>query len=413
MNARLVLLAVGLVAAVCGLLVVHARRLDEAVRNPAFVRFVRRPGQRNRVAKAKMPDHGCAVDRFGAPLSLAEPGSTFQHVLDDLSLAADGDPVRLSIDADLQTVATDALAGRAGAVVALEPTTGRIRVLVSSPAAASLNRALRGLYPPGSTFKIFMAAAALTDGLDPVFNCPAAGYRSARGTKPIRDVEAYMAERRGRTWKGFGRLNMDAALVHSSNVYFAQLGVAMGPDRYGHAVEKSRLREGVTVLPARSISLVSADCAIPDGLKPAQLAPVALGQGALQLTPLAVAMMTAAVANDGVLLEPTLLETTRPVLRARPFSFAAAARVKRMMRDAVVRGTGRACELPGLDVCGKTGTAQTGRGKDHAWFTCFAPAKAPRLVVTVVVEQGGFGATAALPVARQVLEAAERQGCFQ
>ncbi|MBO7687458.1 MAG: penicillin-binding protein 2, partial [Kiritimatiellae bacterium] len=149
------------------------------------------------------------------------------------------------------------------------------------------------------------------------------------------------------------------------------------------------------------------------GMSAAALAPVAIGQGALQLTPLGVALVTAAVADDGLIVAPTLSETAKPTLRARPFSFAAAQRVKKMMRAAVRRGTGRPCDVPGLDVCGKTGTAQTGKGADHAWFTCFAPEASPRLVVTVLVEGGGFGAKAAAPVAREILLEAQRLGYFR
>jgi peptidoglycan glycosyltransferase len=139
---------------------------------------------------------------------------------------------------------------------------------------------------------------------------------------------------------------------------------------------------------------------------------VAIGQGALQLSPLAVAMLTAAVADDGLMLAPTLSQTAKPALRARPFTCTAAGRVKKMMRAVVRGGTGRACDIPGLSVCGKTGTAETGKGKDHAWFTCFAPQEAPRLVVTVLVEHGGFGARAALPIARELLTKARELDYF-
>ena len=101
------------------------------------------------------------------------------------------------------------------------------------------------------------------------------------------------------------------------------------------------------------------------------------------------------------------------MLRARAFDFAAAARVRTMMRAAVRDGTGRACDVAGLDVCGKTGTAETGRGRDHAWFTCCAPEKTPRLAVTGLVENGGFGAAAARRVARAVLLAAREEGYFE
>lgn len=412
MRLRLLVLGFGLLIAVCLLVLLQARRLVDLPKDPEFVQFMRRYDRRENAAD-HLPEHGRAVDRRGRPLDLAEPGSRFQQVLDDLSLARDGEAVPLAIDADLQGVAERAMTNRCGAVVVLEPASGRIRALVSAPRSAGLNRALRGLYPPGSTFKVWMAATALSANLDPVYNCPAGGYIPSRGTKPIRDVEAAAARRAGKTWKGFGRIGLEEALVHSSNVYFAQLGVALGPEAFEAAVAKSRLRESVPVLAARSASLEASECGVPDGLSAPQLAPVAMGQGALQLTPLAVAMLTAAVANDGVLVQPTLIEDCKTVLWARPFSFAAALQVKAMMRGVVQRGTARGCDLAGLDVCAKTGTAQTGTGRDHAWFTCFAPRGVPRLVVTVLVEHGGFGAEAALPVARKILLEARKRGYFQ
>ncbi|MGN0851889.1 MAG: penicillin-binding transpeptidase domain-containing protein [Kiritimatiellia bacterium] len=411
MRRRLVLLGFGFLIVVCLLVLAQARALVDLPRDPGFVRFMRRYDRRDNAAE-RLPDAGRAVDRAGRPLDVANPGSTFQHVLDDLALAVDGRAVRLSLDADLQAAAERAMAGRVGAVVAIEPASGRIRVLVSAPRAAWPNRALHGLYPPGSTFKIWLAGTALSAHLDPVYDCPAGGYAQSRGTPPIRDVEEVAAARTGRRWAGFGRLDMAAALAHSSNVYFAQLGVAMGPEIFAAGVARSRLRDAVTVLAARSVSLEAAECGIPDGLTAPQLAPVGIGQGALQMTPLAVAMLTSAVANDGVLLQPTLSESARPRLWARPYAFAAALRVKRMMREVVRHGTARACELPGLELCAKTGTAQTGKGRDHAWFTCFAPMREPRLVVTALVEHGGFGAVAAWPVAKSVLLEAQRRGYF-
>ena len=152
---------------------------------------------------------------------------------------------------------------------------------------------------------------------------------------------------------------------------------------------------------------------MPEGVSKNALAPIAIGQGALQLTPLSVAMITAAVADDGLMIAPTLSAEAKPTLRARPFSIAASRRVRKMMREAVRRGTGRPCEIAGLGVCGKTGTAQVGTGADHAWFTCFAPEESPRLVVTVLVERGGFGAKSAIPVAREILLEARRLGYFK
>ena len=412
LKVRLLVLAALLVTGLVCLLSVHVHWLTTGPRNPRFAAFMRRYAKREHNPDV-IPAHGMSLDRSGAKLEVALPGTVFQRALDARALADDGRPVKLSLDGALQARAEELLKGRTGAAVVLEPTTGRIRALVSVPKVDYLDRALNGLYPPGSTFKVFMAAAALSEGVDPVFDCPAAGYRSAPSTPPIRDVEARQAERRGRVWKGFGRIGMATALMHSSNTYFSQLGVTLGPEAFGRVVSRARLREPVVVLPSEDVSLESAGGGVPDGLRAPQLAPVGIGQGELQLTPLAVAMFTAAVADDGVLLAPTLVAEARPELRAMPFTHEAAVQVKKMMRTVVRRGTGRACDIPGLAVCGKTGTAETGKGRDHAWFTCFAPEQAPRLVVTVLVEHGGFGADAALPVAKGLLLKARELGYFE
>ena len=411
MRARLVISGTAFVAVLAALALAHARWMARAPRDPRFVRFMRRTNLRAN-ANEVIPERGTALDRNGRLLDIAEEGSTFQKVLDELQLAS-GAPTKLTIDADLQAKAESLMEVKLGAVVALEPTTGRIRALVNAPRTAYLNRALNGLYPPGSTFKVFMAAAALSAGVDPVFNCPAAGWRPNVSTPPIRDAEVAEFARRRKAWKGFGRIGMGEAMVHSANTYFAQLGYALGSDRFDTAVAAARLRDSASVLSAGTIELASAAGGVPEGASASALAPVAIGQGALQLTPLAVALVTAAVADDGLILAPTLSAAAKPALRARPFTMAVAQRVKRMMRAAVRRGTGRACDIPGLGVCGKTGTAQTGKGADHAWFTCFAPEASPRLVVTVLVESGGFGAKAAAPVARGILLEAKRLGYFK
>lgn len=412
MWARLCILSALISVSFGALLVVHAYGLAAHPKDPRFVRFMRRYDRRSD-ASSRLPAHASTIDRRGEPLEIAEPGSPFQHVLDDLALAAEGRPVQLALDGRLQSRAEELMQGKTGAVVALEPATGRIRALVNAPRVNYLNRALNGLYPPGSTFKVFMSAAALSADYDPTFDCPAQGWRPAPSTPPIRDVELAEYARKGKTWKGFGRLRMETALTHSSNTYYAQLGAGMGPERFGKVVNAAKLRDATMVLSSSVATLDSVGGGVPDGLSAAQLAPVAIGQGSLHLTPLTVAMFTAAVADDGLMMAPTLSPTVKPSLRARPFTIAAAKRVRQMMRSVVRSGTGRPCEIAGLDVCGKTGTAQTEHGRDHAWFTCFAPEKAPKLVVTVVVEHGGFGATAALPVAKGVLLEARELGYFR
>lgn len=412
MRVRLAILSLLLVASLAGLVGVHAHGLFVHPKDPRFVRFMRRYDRRSDAAR-RLPAHAVTIDRRGETIEVAEVGSAMMHVLDDLALAAEGKPVPLTLDARLQSRAEFLMKGRQGAVVALEPATGKIRALVSSPRSAGLNRALNGLYPPGSTFKVFMSAAALSADYDPLLDCPAQGWRSAPSTPPIRDVELAEYARKGKVWKGFGKLRMEDALVHSANTYFAQLGVGWGTENFDKAVSAARLRDPVAVLSSSVATLDSVGGGVPEGIAAVRLAPVAIGQGALQLTPLGVAMFTAAVADDGVMVSPTLSPNAKPELRARPFTLVAAQRVKGMMRSAVKWGTGRPADIAGLDVCGKTGTAQTGQGRDHSWFTCFAPMSSPKLVVTVVVEHGGFGATAALPVAKGVLLEARKLGYFK
>lgn len=395
MRTRLAIIAGMLTVSFACLVFVHSRHLSETGRDARFVRFLcrhdRRPLADNRLAA-----------RFAA---------------------------RLTVRDALQKRAWKLLGDRRGCVIVLEPATGRILAMVSTPSpdpstvrgmvngiiggAPYFNRALEGMYPPGSTFKVFMAAAALSAGLEPVYNCPPGGYVAARATPAIRDVEAYAAERAGRVWKGFGRIGLGEALVHSSNVYFAQLGVELGPGRFEKSIQSMRLREPVAVIDEDDMELVAAGAGVPDDFKAAELASAGIGQGELLMSPLSVAMFTAAIANDGACVKPTLSAAAKPMLHARPFPFAAAQRVKRMMRSVVRSGTGRKCDIKGMEVCGKTGTAQIDSGKDHSWFTCFAPMKRPRLVVTVLVEHGGFGADAALPIAREMLVAAEKEGLMR
>ncbi|HOR97367.1 MAG TPA: penicillin-binding transpeptidase domain-containing protein [Kiritimatiellia bacterium] len=348
------------------------------------------------------------------------PGATLFAVR-----AEEGRAVTLTLDARLQARAYDLLAGRKGAVIVMRPRSGDLLALVSSPGfnpgdpgpasrdeenAPVFNRATQGRYPPGSVFKILVAAAALDKGLAPVYACPAMGYIAGPNTPPIRDSEYYAYARRGAVWPGWGRLNLEKALVHSSNVYFAQLGVACGAEVFNAMMARAQINAPLVYLQAASGELRSAAGSAPTVTQPRKLAMLAIGQGDLLVTPLHVACFTAAVAADGVMPRPRLRTDEAPGRMAALCSPEAAGRLTGMLRAAVRNGTGRAAEIPGLEVCGKTGTAQAAGGDDHAWFTCFAPRRKPRLVVTVLVERGGFGARSALPAARALLEEAVRLG---
>ncbi len=339
----------------------------------------------------------------------------------------EGGDVRVTLDARLQRFAYGALEGRRGAVVALNPDTGEIYALASAPSfdplhpnerpagadAPFLNRALQGRYPPGSTFKVAMALMAADMHIAPVLDCPASGYRAEGESRPIRDSEYYIYKREGRQWRGFGKIGLHDALVHSSNVYFAQLARRIPVDSFNGYVSLFGINEGQTLFGDGKAALRASPGSVPVlGAREAKaMMQLAIGQGRMMVSPLNVAMWTAVAANGGVSVAPTL-DPSLPQIgsRHRVVSRTTAGNVAVMMRDAVKSGTGRGADIPGLEVCGKTGTAQNPRGADHAWFTCFSSATEPRLVVTVLVENAGYGSRSAVPIARKILEEAVRIG---
>lgn len=320
--------------------------------------------------------------------------------------------VRTTLDARLQQVAYAALGGRRGAAVALDPRTGEILALVSSPSceetdlaaamrdranAPLFNRATQGLYPPGSVFKPFTAALALERRKAGRYVCPARGWAPALYTKPIRDTHPPEDDATP--------LPLRAAFAQSSNIWFAKAATACGWPAFREAAERCGLGEGFTLARCGERAYGVVPGRLPDlEDAPNRVAYLGFGQGDLLLTPLHVAALTAAFANGGTLAPPHLEKgkaTARPKTLWHPET---AARVRALMRASVTEGTSRGVALPGLEIAGKTGTAETS-GRDHAWFTCFAPAQQPRIVVTVLVEHGGFGAAAALPIAREILDA--------
>lgn len=340
-----------------------------------------------------------------------------------------GSDLTLTLWADLQEEAHAAMHGRKGAVVFLDPSNGALLVLYSSPGydpnqldaslfegkdtdAHLLNRALRGLYPAGSTFKMLVAATALEQHIQPVLDCPAEGFQAGTGNRPIRDHEYYEHQRQGRKWPGQGRLSLKQAFIKSSNVYFAQLGVQLG----GEALHATALRCGLTrawvVHEGSSSPMAGVAGQFPalTSKDQARTAQVSIGQGEMLVTPLHMALIAGAVGRNGIAWKPRLSVATPPEALPPFFASQSANVLADMMRQAVENGTGRGADLPGLHVAGKTGTAQNPHGADHSWFVGFAPAHQPRVAFAVIVEQGGYGSQAALPVAVAVLRKAEADG---
>jgi penicillin-binding protein 2 len=353
-----------------------------------------------------------------------------------------GHEVRLSIDAELQAKAEGLLGDREGAVVALDPVTGEILVMASSPtfdpnrfitrftpaewvrlindpSSPLENRAVRGLYAPGSIFKVVMALG----GLDLGFISPETSVYCS-GSMVI-----YGAPRACWFPQGHGLMNLPNAIKNSCNIYFYTLGRQMGIDPIVASADRMGLGRKTGVdLPGEKEGLVPGPEWKAKALKapwfPGETISVAIGQGQLQVTPLQLAALTARVANRGRGIVPHLLlgaavpSPAGPSGAAEPPPFKPStfeAVIEGMWRSVNDGGTGQGAKVDGLDVCGKTGSTQVvsreraemmaraGKPiKTHSWFCGFAPRNNPRLVVTILVEFGGGGGAVAGPVAGEI-----------
>ncbi len=277
--------------------------------------------------------------------------------------------------------------------------------LSADPHSPLLNRALDGLYPPGSTFKIFTAAAALDAGtvtMDSHFDDP--GYLVI-GNFTLHDNESEAT--------GYGDLTTAFAL--SSNVDFAQIALKMGVESFYRYLDRWGIGNSLDFqLPARTAGVPP-----KAEIVPGELAQMGFGQGALLMTPLQMGLIGATIANGGTEARPFVVRqvvrngvpasVSSAVALASPVSAESAANVTKMMIAVVDRGTGTPARLPHVAVAGKTGTATNPLGRSHAWFVTFAPADNPRVAVAIVVENAGYGATYAAPIAREVLRTALEQ----
>jgi peptidoglycan glycosyltransferase len=373
--------------------------------------------------------------------SNANLDTVFRSALDKLRGATvTGNDLVLTLRPGPQAFARRLLQGKCGAVVALEPKTGRVLVMASNPTynpnlieehfaqatrttapcgAPLLNRATAGKYQPGSAFKIVTGSAALDTGrFTPSSQFYDPGYCEEYG-KRVRNAGNPEAP------ETFGNVDLAFAFQHSINSVFCNIGKTIGAgtilgyaERYGfyslppletpenERVESGLYDHGRLFKPKRPAFQVD----------PGRLA---FGQERLQVTPLQMAMVAATVANHGVEMRPHVIERVvspggnivthfRPERLGRPIKRQTADELARMMELVVQGGTGTAAQIPGVRVAGKTGTAETGRENiNTTWFTAFAPVEAPRVAIAVVVEnqRGGFGGTVSAPIAKQVMEA--------
>jgi penicillin-binding protein A len=370
-----------------------------------------------------------------------EADALFYHRISDILSGRQGRgaTVELTLDAAAQEAAWEALDGRRGAVVALDPETGAVLAMVSAPsfdpdrlashdrAAVSqawtelnedparplTNRAIGGdLYPPGSAFKLVVASAALESG-----QYTAESEIPGPGTWQLPNSSAVMNNHAAGGTEPCGPDDVSTladALRQSCNTSFAMLGVELGEEQLRETAEGfgfgQRLEIPLSVSPST----------LGDELDDAQLATTSIGQYETRVTPLQMAMVAGTFANDGVVMQPQLVQAVRtndlstvaelsPKELGQPLTAANAAQMRQMMVGVVEDGTGSAAAIDGVEVGGKTGTAEWGEGRaPHSWYVGYGQQADQKIAVAVLVEEGGYGSRTAAPIAKDVMEAVIR-----
>ena len=347
-----------------------------------------------------------------------------------------GDDLYLALDGGLQQLAEQLLkkTGKSGAVVAMDPSTGGILALASapdydldtfngstdrkgwndiitSPQKPLFNRTIQAVYPPGSIYKMILAIAALEEKkFDP--------------DKKVLDSGVFMYGGRrflSNEGKGHGLVDMRNAITVSSNVYFYNLIFHVGFDnwtKYGSMFGFGE-KTGIDLIGERGGLLPSTKYYDKrygkDKWTKGYLVSLAIGQGELGTTPVQLAAYAAAIANNGTLYQPHIVNGYRDAETGKyypfpyekkqlPVSASTFSLIKDGMIGVVQRGTGTLAKVPGINVAGKTGTAQNPHGKDHAWFIAFAPVENPKIAMAVLVENAGFGGSISAPIARELIK---------
>ncbi|MDY3119176.1 MAG: penicillin-binding transpeptidase domain-containing protein [Peptoniphilus sp.] len=331
----------------------------------------------------------------------------------------DGNSLVLTIDTQVQSKARELLEENAkkGSVVVMNPKTGEVYAMVSLPdfnsssiaqdwnelqkneSGALLNRSINGRYPPGSTFKVITAASLL--GQDRI----GLNYNDT-GSQVIDGREFKNAE-----GAQYGSVDLREALAKSINTYFVDKGSKLGKDTLGAAADKFHFNTKIPFDLPVSVSVFDYKKNLPK----TTLAASAIGQGDVLATPLQMALVASAIANEGKMMQPILvkevedskgsaIETKEPKVLMESTTPDIAKKLTKYMISVVEDGTGRRAALGSAQVAGKTGSAENASGENHAWFIGFAPAKDPQVAVAVIVEQAGkSGGSVAAPVARDII----------
>ena len=352
-------------------------------------------------------------------------------------VSAPGKTLKLTIDRDLQVAASRALGSRVGAAVAIDPRTGEVLAMASSPAydpnifvkrvRASdweriignkdkplQNRCVYNVYPPGSSFKPIMAVAGLL-------------YRVCNVNTSVNCPGSFYLGHRFRCWKVHGHVAFMNAIAQSCDVWFYNLGRRLEIDRIAVVARQFGVGSATGIdLPNESRRRDGGVGTMPDrawkrrryGERwwPGETISCSIGQGYIQISTLQMALVCGAVASGGKVYRPylvqevvepdgTVVRRTRPRIRREVRAPAEAFKlVQQGMRAAVKSGTGRVADIPDVAVAGKTGSAEDPPRPAHGWFICFAPVENPRIAVAAIVEHGRHGATTAAPVCRAILD---------
>ncbi|MCB2293424.1 penicillin-binding protein 2 [Clostridium algoriphilum] len=336
-----------------------------------------------------------------------------------------GNGLRTTLDSELQQKAYSLLGNHRGSIVAMNPKTGEVLAMVSKPSydpnnldenwksinandeRPLLNRAVSGLYPPGSTFKTVTAISAL-ENIPNVYNTSLNdnGSLIVNGTRLLGNFQ-------GET---FGNIDFRSAYMHSSNVFFGSLGLDVGNKSLKETAEKFYFNKNI---PSIGLTIENSQFPSYKNNEKGNIAQSAIGQASVLVTPMQMALVVSSVANDGIMMEPMLvkeilsskgtsIDKLQPKQLGEVMTKQNASTMKGLMKDVVAEGTGKGAALSNIVVSGKTGTADhqadvSNQGAAHSWFTGFAPYDNPQIAIAVIVEEGGQGGNLAAQITKELV----------
>jgi peptidoglycan glycosyltransferase len=329
-----------------------------------------------------------------------------------------GDSAVLTVDSSLQTLAYEGLKGKKGAVVIVEPSTGKILAMASAPSfdpnevnaswaalskdenSSLLNRAAQGLYPPGSVFKMATSVAILEnipDAETAAIECSGSQIFSSKKLSCFnKNVH--------------GSVSMERAFALSCNIYFASMGLEVGPAALAQTANKLMFNQQIPF----DLDVNTSSFRLDRGSLERDILDSSIGQGKTMATPLHMALLASAAANGGIMMSPYIIDhyvsyngqshgKRMPSMLAAPFTQEEAATLSRMMKSAVDYGTATKAAVPGIDIAAKTGSAETSNNQTHGWLVAFGPYENPEWALCAIVENAG-GSSAILPMCKKLIE---------